>query len=178
MTRRQYFSGGDRVSSLGWSKISKFYQKKIYRLAMTNMTKYAHQINLEIIFRTNMTKTRHLNANMARMNINKTLTKKTAPFAQIMAVQLTRECLGSAHADHSQTEIDQLVSKPKNKNAYTAAPVPDQRRQHATSQHGQRAPGYSNDSSARPASSARYLTTRTEGIWVFQWLQWFWPPLL
>ena len=135
------------MSSLGWSKISKFYQKKIYRLAMTNMTKYAHQINLEIIFRTNMTKTRHLNANMARMNINKTLTKKTAPFAQIMAVQLTRECLGFAHADHSQTEIDQLVSKPKNKNAYTAAPVPDQRRQHATSQHGQRAPGYSNDSS-------------------------------
>ena len=29
----------------------------------------------------------------------------------------------------------------------TAAPVPDQRRQHATSQHGQRAPGYPNDSS-------------------------------
>ena len=49
-----------------------------------------------------MTKTWHLNANMARMNID-----KNRPFAQIIAVQLTRACLGSAHADHSQTEIDQ-----------------------------------------------------------------------
>ena len=32
---------------------------------------------------------------------------KNRPFAQIIAVQLTRACLGSAHADHSQTEIDQ-----------------------------------------------------------------------
>ena len=54
-----------------------------------------------------MTKTRHLNANMARMNMNKTLTEKNRPLAQIIAVQLTRACLGSAHADHSQTEIDQ-----------------------------------------------------------------------
>ena len=67
------------MTSLGWSRISKFYQKKIYRLTMANMTKYAHGINLEITFGANMTKTRYLNANMARMNIDKTLTEKS-PF--------------------------------------------------------------------------------------------------
>ena len=59
-----------------------------------------------------MTKTRLLNANMARMNMDKTLTENR-PFAQIIAVQLTRACLGSAHADHSQTEIDQQNLKAK-----------------------------------------------------------------
>ena len=33
--------------------------------------------------------------------------RKNRPFAQIIAVQLTRACLGSAHADQSQTEIGQ-----------------------------------------------------------------------
>ena len=33
--------------------------------------------------------------------------QENRPFDQIIAVQLTRACLGSAHADQSQTEIDQ-----------------------------------------------------------------------
>ena len=80
MTHWQYFSGADRVTSLGWSRISKFYQKKIYRLTMTNLTKCAHRIDLEMTLRTNMTKTRHLNSNMAQMNIDKTPMEKFAPF--------------------------------------------------------------------------------------------------